>query len=90
MARRTPEMAGFQTLDLQDFPGQGTALVGPLNAFMENKGFVTREQFLAFNADVVPPQDRSKFAWLANETFTARAVVSNYSATDLDAELNRT
>lgn len=87
MARRTPEMAGFQTLDLQDFPGQGTALVGPLNAFMENKGFVTREQFLAFNADVVPLARFGKFAWLANETFTARAVVSNYSATDLDAEL---
>lgn len=87
MARRTPDMAGFQTLDLQDFPGQGTALVGPLNAFMENKGFVTREEFLAFNGDIVPLARFPKFAWLSGETFTARVAVSNYSASNLDTEL---
>ena len=38
MAFRTPGMAGFQLLDLQDYPGQGTALVGILDAFMDNKG----------------------------------------------------
>ena len=27
---RTPGFGGFQLLDLQDFPGQGTALVGAL------------------------------------------------------------
>ena len=37
MAFRTPGMAGFQLLDLQDYPGQGTALVGILDAFMDNK-----------------------------------------------------
>lgn len=87
MARRTPDMAGFQTLDLQDFPGQGTALVGPLNAFMENKGFVSREEFLAFNGEIVPLARFAKFAWLANETFTARVAVSNYSPAPLDTVL---
>lgn len=87
MARRTPEMAGFQTLDLQDFPGQGTALVGPLNAFMENKGFVSREQFLAFNADVIPLARFAKFTWLSHETFSARISVSNYSPDVLDSGL---
>ena len=38
-ARRS--FAGFQLLDFQDFPGQGTALVGILNAFMESKGLIT-------------------------------------------------
>jgi hypothetical protein len=32
-ALRTPGIAGFQLLDLHDFPGQGTALVGVLDAF---------------------------------------------------------
>ena len=36
-------MAGFQLLDLQDYPGQGTALVGILDAFMDNKGLITAE-----------------------------------------------
>ncbi|HEX3022461.1 MAG TPA: hypothetical protein VHP81_08730 [Lachnospiraceae bacterium] len=42
-------MAGFQILDIQDFSGQGTALVGILDAFMESKGHVTpkgMEKFL--------------------------------------------
>ena len=33
MNLRTPEWGGFQLLDLQDYPGQGTALVGILDAF---------------------------------------------------------
>ena len=53
MALRTPKLAGFQLLDLQDFPGQGTALVGLLNAFMESKGLITPEAFRQFNNDVV-------------------------------------
>ncbi|MDR0700538.1 MAG: beta-galactosidase, partial [Tannerella sp.] len=39
-ALRTPGFAGFQLLDLHDFPGQGTALVGVLDAFWDTKGYV--------------------------------------------------
>ncbi len=85
MARRTPQLAGFQTLDLQDFPGQGTALVGPLNAFMENKGFIRAEEFRAFNGDVVALARFPKFVWGSEETFRARAQVSNFSPAALDA-----
>jgi len=31
----------FSTARLADFPGQGTALVGMLNVFMESKGILT-------------------------------------------------
>jgi hypothetical protein len=41
--RRTPGFAGFSLLDLHDYPGQGTALVGPLDPFWDSKGFVTPE-----------------------------------------------
>ncbi|MNW23659.1 hypothetical protein D3C74_03660 [compost metagenome] len=37
-ALRTPDLGGFQLLDLHDFPGQSTATVGILNAFWQSKG----------------------------------------------------
>ncbi len=53
-ALRTPGIGGFQLLDLHDFPGQGTALVGVLNAFWEEKGYVTPEQYRRFAGITVP------------------------------------
>ncbi|MCM1103564.1 MAG: beta-glucuronidase [Clostridium sp.] len=52
-ALRTKDMAGFQILDIQDFSGQGTALVGMLDAFMENKGILSAEEFRCFCSDAV-------------------------------------
>ncbi len=52
-AMRSEKLAGFQLLDLQDFPGQGTALVGILNAFMENKGLISAESWRGFCSDKV-------------------------------------
>lgn len=51
---RTDGLGGFQMLDLQDFPGQGSALVGVLDAFMDSKGIVAPETFRGFCAPVVP------------------------------------
>ncbi|MCR2823276.1 sugar-binding domain-containing protein [Lederbergia panacisoli] len=52
-AIRTSNLAGYQILDLQDFSGQGTALVGMLDAFMDNKGIVTAEEWRMFCSDAV-------------------------------------
>ncbi|MBE5814793.1 MAG: hypothetical protein E7320_06245 [Clostridiales bacterium] len=52
-ALRSGEIAGFQLLDLQDFSGQGTALVGVLNAFMESKGLIAPEKWRQFCASTV-------------------------------------
>ena len=38
MDLRTKGFGGFQLLDLQDYPGQGSAYVGILDAFMDSKG----------------------------------------------------
>ena len=53
-ALRTPNQAGFQLLDLHDFPGQGTALVGVLNAFWEEKGYISPEAYRRFCNTTVP------------------------------------
>ena len=52
-ALRTSEISGFQLLDLQDFSGQGTALVGVLNAMMESKGLIKPEEWRGFCASTV-------------------------------------
>lgn len=40
---RTANSGGFQLLGLSDFPGQGSAFVGILDAFGDSKGLVTPE-----------------------------------------------
>ncbi len=52
-AIRSSLMAGFQMLDLQDFSGQGTALVGPLNALMKSKGLITAKEWREFCSSAV-------------------------------------
>ena len=37
---RTPGLSGFQLLDLHDYLGQGTALVGLLDAFWDSKSYI--------------------------------------------------
>ncbi len=61
---RTPGLAGFQLLDLHDYLGQGTALIGLLDAFWETKGYVTPQEFRRFCSDTVP------LAWLKQRLFT--------------------
>jgi hypothetical protein len=82
-ALRTPEMAGFQLLDLQDFPGQGTALVGMLNVFMESKGLIAPEAWRRFCCDTVPLLRMKKYTWTTDETFIGRVQVAHYGPADL-------
>ncbi|PKB17995.1 sugar-binding domain-containing protein [Flavobacterium sp. 5] len=78
-ALKTAGISGFQLLDLHDFPGQGTALVGLLDAFWDSKGLITAEDFRQFSAPVVPLIRFNKATYLNNESFTASLDVSNYS-----------
>ncbi|MBP0973519.1 MAG: beta-glucuronidase, partial [Oscillospiraceae bacterium] len=52
-AMRSAELSGFQILDIQDFTGQGTALVGILDAFMDGKGITDPEEWGMFCSDSV-------------------------------------
>jgi len=82
-ALRTPGLDGFQWLDIQDFPGQGTALVGMLNVFMEPKGITTPEAWRRFCSETVPLLLMPKYTWTAGETFAAEVKVAHYGAADL-------
>ncbi|MFZ2340085.1 MAG: beta-glycosidase, partial [Bacteroidales bacterium] len=83
MAIRTPGFGGFHLLDLQDFPGQETALIGILDAFMDSKGLITPEEFSHFCNSVVSLLIIDKFCWTSDETLTADIQVANYSRWNL-------
>ena len=77
-ALRTPDFAGFEILQLHDFPGQGTALVGILNPFFESKGYVTPEEFRMFCNETVPLARMQKLIYKNGETFEARVEIAHF------------
>jgi hypothetical protein len=77
-ALRTPGFAGFQMLQLHDFPGQGTALVGILNPFFESKGYITPEEFRMFCNQVVPLARMKKMVYSNEESFSADIEMFNF------------
>lgn len=64
---RSREVSGFQLLDLQDYTGQGTALVGVLNAMMENKGLISAEKWREFCAGTVVLGEFASFTGVMGE-----------------------
>jgi hypothetical protein len=79
-ALRTPGFAGFHLLQLHDFPGQGSALVGILNPFFESKGYVTPEEFRMFCNETVPLARMKKEIFTNNETFRADIEIAHFGS----------
>ena len=77
-ALRTPGFAGFHLLQLHDFPGQGTALVGVLNPFFESKGYITPEEFRMFCNVTVPLARMQKLIYRNNEAFKATVEMAHF------------
>ncbi|GGH58662.1 hypothetical protein HNQ91_000467 [Filimonas zeae] len=77
---RTPDGAGFQLLGLQDFPGQGSALIGVLNAFWQEKGYISAKQWRRFCNTTVPLSRIAKFTYTNDETFESAIEIYHYGA----------
>ena len=84
-ALRTPGLAGFQLLQLNDYPGQSTATVGLLNSLWESKGLTTPREFRSFCGPVVPLARLPKRTWTTAETLTAKVEVANYGTAEVNA-----
>lgn len=84
-ALRTPNFGGFQLLDLHDFPGQGTALVGVLDPFWEEKGYITPAEYKRFCNSTVPLARMKKLIYTNNETFEASVEVAHYGDAPITA-----
>ena len=83
-ALRTPGVSGIQLLDLHDFPGQGTALIGLLDAFWDQKGYVKPEEVRRFFNTTVPLTRMAKRVWTTGETFAAEAELAHFGAAPLE------
>jgi len=77
-ALRTPGFGGFQLLDIHDFPGQGTALVGILDPFWDSKGYIEPEEHNRFCSQTVPLLKMEKRIWTTDETFTTDAEIAHF------------
>lgn len=74
---RTKDYAGFQLLGLNDYSGQGTALVGVLNVFWREKGYCTAADWSRFCAPVVPLARFPKFVFTNDETLSVPVELYN-------------
>jgi hypothetical protein len=77
-ALKTKAFSGFQLLDLHDFPGQSTALVGLLDAFWESKGLISPKDFRSFCSAVVPLIKYSAASYSNDQDFKADLLVANF------------
>lgn len=81
---RTPHYAGFQLLALNDYSGQGSALVGPLNVFWREKGYVDSEEWREFCSPVTLLAELPKFVYWDDEDIQVTVKLSNYGQADLE------
>ncbi|MBO5621351.1 MAG: hypothetical protein J5959_06950, partial [Butyrivibrio sp.] len=88
-ARRTQEYSGISLLGLQDFPGQGTALVGMMNSHLKPKpySFADPHRFKSFFGEVLPLVYLEKYCYTDSEVLSATVRLSNYSKGDITGRL---
>jgi len=75
---RTPTIAGFHLLSLQDFPGQGTSLVGTLDAFWDSKGLIEPADFRKFCCETVPLLRMPKRIYTPAEALVADVEIAHF------------
>ena len=76
---RTADYAGFQLLGLNDYSGQGSALVGPLNVHWREKGYCTAAEWREFCSAVVPLARFSRFVYSSADTIRIGTTLYNMS-----------
>ena len=85
---RTKDYSGFLLLGLNDYSGQGTALVGPLNVFWKEKGYVDSKEWKEFCGDIVPLAKFPKFVFQNTDTLNIPIEVYNASEGEIkDADI---
>ncbi|MBR6285655.1 MAG: beta-glucuronidase [Bacteroidaceae bacterium] len=80
---RTPDYAGFQLLGLNDYSGQGSAIVGLLGVHFNEKGYATADDVREFCSPIVPLARIAKFTYKNSETLHADIEVANFGSAPL-------
>lgn len=82
-ALRTEGFGGFQLLDLHDFPGQGTALIGILDPFWDEKGYISPEEFRQFCDETVPLARFKKMVFTSDQPIECEIEVAHYGEKEI-------
>ena len=80
---RTPGMAGFQILAMNDVLGEGSSIVGVWNKLGDSKGMFSPEEWKRFCNDRVLLCRYAKYVWNDGEEFSAHVQISNYGPKDI-------
>ena len=80
---RTKDYAGFQLLGLNDYSGQGSAMVGLLNVFWKEKGYCDAERFRQFCSPLVPLARFPHFIYSHQDTLNVEVMAYNATRSDL-------
>ena len=88
-AMRTKELSGISLLGLQDFPGQGTALVGMMNSHLEPKpyAFAEPERFREFFRESRVLVKLPRYTYEVGEVLSAEVEVANFGKENIEGEL---
>ncbi len=76
---RTPELKGYEYLDVHDYPGQGTAFVGIFNAFFEPKAYADRDYVRQFNSEDVLTAAFETYTLTQGDTIEVPVALSHFS-----------
>ena len=82
---RTPSYSGYQLLDLHDYLGQGGALCGVLDVFWQTKGYVTPEEYRAFNNETVVLARLKERVFTTADTLHAEVELAHFGRIPLGA-----
>jgi hypothetical protein len=80
---RTPGMAGYHLLQLNDFPGQGTSPVGVVDVFWDPKPYVSAEEFREYQATRLPLLRTRSFVWTNDSVFEGTVEFANYGQSEM-------
>lgn len=80
---RTRDLGGFQLLGLQDFPGQGTALIGIWDSLLDSKGFVSPAQWREFCNSQVILFKMNKGIYISGEAIEGEVWIYNFGEEDI-------
>ena len=85
-AMRTRELSGISLLGLQDFPGQGTALVGMMNSHLEPKpyDFARPERFREFFQECRILVKLPHYTYEAGERLIAEVIAANFGKGNIE------
>ncbi len=80
---RTPGYSGYELLDLHDYLGQGTAVVGVVDSFWKPKSYITAAEYRRFSGPTVPLARLASRVFTTADDFNIPVEVAHYGAVPL-------